>query len=75
MENSVIVINLKEKALVDTDTGDIVRPNCWDDLIPYVSYVKNRGHPQLAQSILEEVFKGEKIITKMVTASQKRVGQ
>ncbi len=67
----MILINFKEKVLVDSVTGDIVKPNCWDDLIPYLSYVKNRGHETMAQHLLEEVFKGEKIITKMIQASQK----
>lgn len=68
----MILINLKEKALVNSETGDIVRPTCWDSLIPYHSYLMSKGHPGPAQSMLEKVFTGEKVITKMIELSQKR---
>lgn len=68
----MIRINLKEKALVNSETGDIVRPTCWDTLIPYHSYLVGRGHPGPAQSILEKVFDGEKVISKMTENYQKR---
>ena len=68
----MILINIKEKALVDSETGDIVRPTCWDSLIPYYSYLVNRSHPGPAQSMLEKVFAGEKVITKMIENHQKR---
>lgn len=67
-----ILINEKEKALVDGDTGEIMRPNCWFDLIPYIRYVEGRGHPAKAQELLQAVFRGDKIITRMIEASQKR---
>lgn len=68
-----ILINQKEQALIDSTTGDIVRPNCWHDLIPYISYIRDRGHTAKAEEILQRVFEGEKFITKMVEASQKRM--
>lgn len=67
-------LNIRERAIVDGDTGDIVHPSCWDDLSPYYSYLVERGHEQLAQSVLRDVMKGEKVISKMIAASQKRRG-
>jgi len=67
----MIHINQKEKALVDSETGMIVRPSCFDTLIQYHSYLIGRGHPVPAQSLLKQVFNGEKVITKMIENSQK----
>lgn len=68
----MIHLNNKEKALVHSETGEIVRPRCYDDLSAYHSYLVGRKHYQAAQSMLQEVFKGEKVISKMIAASQKR---
>lgn len=68
----MILINLKEKALVNSETGDVIRPTCWDSLVPYHAYLVGRGHPGPAQSMLEKVFAGEKVITKMIELAQKR---
>lgn len=68
----MIHVNIKERALVNSETGEIVRPTCWDDLIAYHLYLISRKHGQAAQSILQEVFRGERVISKMITASQKR---
>ena len=67
----MIHINHKEKALVDGNTGEIVRPHCWDTLIPYVNYLEGRAHGSYAQSILKQVMSGEKVISKMIEQAQK----
>lgn len=64
-----IHINMKEKALIRK--GEVVRPTCWDTLIPYVNYLEGRGHGQMAQQVLERVFKGERVITKMIENAQR----
>ena len=67
----MILINLKERALVDSVTGDIMRPSCWDSLIPYHSYLVCKNHPGPAQALLQRVFDGEKAITKMIENTQR----
>ena len=69
----MILLNLKEKALINSETGELVRPLCWDSLAPYYSYLLDRGHPGPAQSMLLQVFGGEKIISKMIECSQKHL--
>ena len=66
-----IHINIKEQVLVDGSNGEILRVSCWNDLAPYHAYLKSRGHHQSAQLLLDNVFKGEKVITKMVENAQK----
>jgi len=67
----MIHINLKEQALVNSETGEILRPSCWVDLIAYHNYLISRDKKSAAQSMLQEVFKGEKVISKMIAAVQK----
>lgn len=67
----MIHVNEKEKALVDGNTGEVIRPTCWDTLVPYVSYLKSRGHQQMAQDVLKQVMDGERVITKMIACAQK----
>lgn len=67
-----ILINLKEKMLIDSETGDVVRPSCWETLIPYHSYLCGRNHAAMAQNVLRQVFSGERFITKMIDNYQRR---
>jgi hypothetical protein len=66
-----ILINEKEKVLIDSNTGDIVRPTCWENLHPYYLYLKHGTAPGKAQSLLDDVFRGELVITKMIEHHQK----
>jgi hypothetical protein len=68
----MIYINHKYKLLVDSETGNLLAPECWDNLIPYVSCIEARSHPAYAQSILKQVFNGELVITKLIENAQKR---
>jgi len=68
-------INEKEKGVVNGDTGEIVRPSCFGDLVVYHSYLLSKQHPQFAQNLLRDVFAGEKVITKMINNSQKCRGE
>ena len=61
-----ILIDTKHKALVDSKTGKKVYPSCFDDLIAYHSYLLGSKHPKQACQALEDVFKGEKLISKMI---------
>ena len=65
-----ILINLKEKCLIDSKTGDIVRPECWDDMVVYYTYLLGSRHHAAAQHLLHDVFDGKKVITKMIMDSQ-----
>lgn len=68
----MIHINHKFKILIDSGTGDAMHPECWDNLIPYVSYIAARNHPSYAQAILRRVMSGELVITKLIEQAQKR---
>ena len=62
----------EEKAIVQSETGALVRPNCWIDLLPYHSYLSSKeGRKKEAQMLLRDVFNGEKVISKMIAHSQK----
>jgi hypothetical protein len=67
----MIHVNLKEKCLVDGDTGEILRPECFDYLSQYCSFIEERGHKGASQSLLRRVFDGEKVISKMIDFYQK----
>jgi len=62
----VILINQKERALINSESGDVVRPSCYLDLLGYHSYLLGRGLQEQAQQILLSVFEGELVITKMI---------
>jgi len=70
-----IVINLKERALVNLKTGEVIRPSCFDDLAALHNYMlqSGKGYEKQAEQMLKDVFKGEKVITKMVAAMQAKV--
>jgi len=67
----MIHINLKEKALVSSETGKLVRPECFDSLVIYHAYLVGRNHAAFAQKMLQEVFAGSQYISKMVLLAQK----
>lgn len=67
----MILINEKEQALVDSTTGNIMRPECFQTLVAYHSYVVSKGHNESAQRMLQEVFNGTKYISKMIENAQK----
>ncbi len=67
-----ILVNQKERALIDSETGIIVRPACFDTLVPYHSYLVGRGHSTMANEVLKRVFDGEKFISKLIDNYQKR---
>lgn len=66
-----ILIDTKNKTLIDSKTGDTVKPSCFDDLIAYHSYLLTSKHPKLAHQTLKDVFKGEKVITNMIESFNK----
>ena len=61
-----ILIDTKNKKLIESKTGESVQPACFDDLIQYHSYLIAGKHPKQAHQALKDVFAGEKVITKMV---------
>ena len=62
----MIKVNLKEKCLVDCNTGEIYRPECWETLVVYHAYLVSKKYIQDADKLLEDVFAGKKVISKMV---------
>ncbi len=67
-----IHINLKEKALVRSKDGEVIRPSCWYDLISYHSYLIDTSEEKEAKELLKKVFKGEKVISDMIRKNQER---
>lgn len=61
-----ILINREERALIDSKTGQIVRPSCFDDLVAYHAYLISGKNNKLANQVLKDVFAGEKVISNMV---------
>ena len=63
-----ILINHVEKCLINTKTGDIIRNiSCWEDLVAYCTYLISKNREKEVQCILKRVFKGDKVISKMIT--------
>lgn len=67
----MIKIDIENKTLVNTVTGETLRPECFDYLSTYYAYLTDRKHYQVAEKLLEDVFKGEKVISKMIANAQK----
>jgi hypothetical protein len=65
-----IKINREEKALVNGHSGEVLRPDCFDTLVLYHSYLVQRGYQDRADEILRRVFKGEKVISDMIKQAQ-----
>jgi rRNA-processing protein FCF1 len=65
-----IKMNYKEKCLVNTKTGEIIRPDCIQDLMQYHAYLIATGDDELAKQVLKNVAKGERVISDMLAASQ-----
>lgn len=68
-----IKINMKEKALVHSKTGDILRPSCFDDLVAVHSYLVGFQRVKEADKLLKRVFEGEMVITNMIEKAQKAI--
>ena len=66
----MIILHSPTKALIDSTTGSTVYPACFDDLIQYYNYLKSRHHEAHAQEIVQSVFDGEKVISKMIALNQ-----
>ncbi len=52
--------------IFDSQTGAIQRPECWQDLSAYYSYLVGRGQIHESQKLLAECMAGKKPITKML---------
>ena len=63
-------LNIKEKCIVKSSTGEIMRPSCIDDVILYNSYLECYGREKHAQQVLKDIFDGEKVISKMIEKMQ-----
>jgi hypothetical protein len=68
------VLNTKEKCIVSTK-GEIMRPSCIEDVISLHAYYLGCGEKDEAQHLLKRVFKGEKVITKMIQNMQSAANQ
>jgi hypothetical protein len=64
-------INHAEKAIVCSETGELIRPHCFAEIALYVSYLQGgKGHKKEVNTLLKRVFKGEKVISDMIMQSQ-----
>lgn len=62
-----ILLNHKEKALIDAKNGDLVRPACFDALAQYVSYYTGKyKKADKLQAKLKRIFKGELLLVDMI---------
>ena len=52
--------------IVDTETGAVQYPVCWQDISAYYYYLVNLGRIGEAQNLLAESMAGHKPITSMV---------
>lgn len=59
-------INEEHKAIVSGKTGKMCYPSCFADLTLYHAYLTGKGQEDKAQNLLKEVFKGERVIAKMI---------
>ena len=66
------IFNDDEKSITKETTNEKISPSCYNDLRAYAGYLMTRGHLKVLNHALDDVFKGEKIISKMVELNQKR---
>lgn len=59
--------------MINPDTGDILRPSCFDDLAALYSYMMGMQKRKEADKLLKRVFKGEKVISDMVANAHKEM--
>ena len=52
--------------VLDTHTGKIQYPTCWQDLWAYYHYLVGRNHFDEAQLLLADSMAGNKPITRMI---------
>ncbi len=55
--------------IIDTNTGKIQQPQCWQDLSAYHHYLLNKGLIEVSQKLLEDSMAGKKPISKMLQLS------
>lgn len=58
-------------AILDTETGSVQYPACWQDISAYYHYLVDLGRLDEAQNLLAESMAGHKPITSMVTSMSK----
>jgi hypothetical protein len=64
-------INHQEKAIVCGETGELLRPTCWNDLVLYHSYILGtEKNKKAANQLLRDVFRGEMVMTNMAKRVQ-----
>jgi len=59
-------INIEEGAIVNGCNGEIIRPDCFQVLAQYYSYLLNQGEIGLASDLLRDVFNGKMVISNMI---------
>lgn len=57
--------------ILDTETGNVQYPACWQDISAYYYYLVNLGRIDEAQNLLAESMAGHKPITSMVAGMAK----
>jgi hypothetical protein len=65
------IFNDVEKSITKESNSDKIYPACYDDLRAYTAYLTSKGHFKTINHALADVFKGEKIISKMIELNQK----
>jgi hypothetical protein len=58
--------NDNEVVILDSETGAIQHPRCWQDISAYYAYLMNSGKTAAAQTLLAESMSGSKPITRLV---------
>jgi hypothetical protein len=56
----------KGVTILDSKTGGMQHPACWQDLAAYYYYLTGRGRIDESQLLLSEIMAGNKPITKML---------
>lgn len=57
--------------ILDSETGLVQYPLCWQDIAAYYNYLVDRGRIDEAQNLLAESMAGHKPITSMVVNMSK----
>ena len=59
----------KDVLILDSESGTIQHPVCWQDLVAYYNYLVGTGRVDESQKLLAESLAGKKPITKMLEYS------
>lgn len=68
---SAYMLDDATQAVIKNENGESYHINCYEDLKPYYAYISGKRGHETAQKMLENVFKGEKVMSELIERTQR----